>query len=246
MLKEWYDGAYFNREFLFRFGDCDIQKTASLHSLMKLLSELSGEDYERRGLGYDTLAKSGQAMLLSRMRLRLSRLPAHKEKVVALTWERGMNGPYFYRDFEIKSEDGALLVSGTSCWFMVDIITREVLRPNALSEGKRQLEDRKSDCPECDKLKKLENLPLLGSRPVYYSDLDGNGHVNNAVYARIAGDFLPPEYQGREVRDYVVNFSKETKLGETLELRGGNSAEGYIVQGFVGGMQHFASEFTFR
>ncbi len=246
MPEEWYEGAYFNRKFRFRFGDCDILKRGSLYAVMKLLSELSGEDYERRGLGYDSLAQHGQALLLSRMRLRFSRLPSHMEKVVAVTWERCVKGPFFYRDYEIKTESGELIASGSSNWFLVDITSRNVLRPNELPKGLRQLEERKSDCPDCEKLKKIESLPIIGSRPVFYSDLDANGHINNAVYARIATDFLPPEYRNREVRDYLINFCKETKLGETLDVRGGKTGDGYIIHGFVNGGQHFASEFTFR
>ncbi|MFB0921392.1 MAG: thioesterase [Oscillospiraceae bacterium] len=243
MLKEWYDGAYFNREFLFRFGDCDIRKTASLYTILKLLTELAGEDYERRGLGYDFLAKSGRVMLLSRMSLRFLRLPVHKEKVIAVTWERGESGPFFYRDYEIKAEDGELLASGTSCWIMVDIITREVLRPNALTEGNRQLEVRSSDCPECEKIRKLDNLPVLGSRPIFYSDLDGNGHVTNAVYARIALDFMPEEIRQKEIKEFLISFYHETRLGENLEFAGIKTSDGFVLQGNAGGIPRFGCRF---
>jgi len=245
MPEEWYDGAYFNRKFRFRFGDCDSRKRASLYSLMKLLSELSGEDYERRGLGYELLAKNGQAMLLSRMRLKFSRLPEHIENVVATTWERGVKGPYFCRDYEVRTEKGELLCSGSSNWFMVDIITREVLRPSMLTVGERQLESRKSDCLECEKLRKIESLPILGKRPVYYTDLDGNGHVNNAVYARIAVDFLPDSIRQKEMKEFSINFYIETKLGETLELSGTETVDGFAIQGNAKGMHRFGCEFGF-
>lgn len=245
MPEEWYDGAYFNRKFLFRFGDCDSRKKASLYALMKLLSELSGEDYERRGLGYDYLAQSGQAMLLSRMRLRFSRLPCHTEKVVATTWERGVKGPYFYRDYEVRTQQGELLASGSSHWFLVDIITRGVLRPNVLTEGKRQIEERKSACPECEKLRKVEALPVLGKRPVFYTDLDGNGHVNNAVYARIAVDFLPDEIRHKEIKEFSINYFIETKPNETLELAGEETTDGFVIQGSAEGNLRFGCIFGF-
>ncbi|PKM74134.1 MAG: hypothetical protein CVU91_03570 [Firmicutes bacterium HGW-Firmicutes-16] len=245
MSEEWYNGVYFNRKFLFRFGDCDSRKKASLYSMMKLLSELSGEDYERRGVGYELLAKSGQAMLLSRMRLKFSRLPDHIENVVATTWERGVKGPYFFRDYEITTETGELLCSGSSDWFLVDITTREILRPSALTVGDRQLETRKSDAPECEKLRKIEALPLLGKRPVFYTDLDGNGHVNNAVYARIAVDFLPDAIRGKEMKEFSINFFIETKLGETLELTGTETVNGFAIQGSANGTHRFGCEFAF-
>lgn len=244
MSEEWYDGAYFNRKFIFRFGDCDKTKNASLYAVMKLLSELAGEDYERRGLGYEYLLKHGQALLLSRMRFKFARMPEHTEKIVASTWERFDKGPYFYRDFEIKSESGELLIAASSQWFLVDIMSREVLRPGSMAEGRRRLDPRKSGCPDCEKLKKTVDLPVLGFRPVYYSDLDGNSHVNNAVYGKIAVDFLPEEIRKKEIKDFSINFFMETKQNETLEICGAESDKGYIIQGISNDALRFGCEFV--
>jgi len=245
MSEEWYEDAYFNREFIFRFGDCDRYKNASIYAIMKLLSELAGEDYERRGLGYEYLLEHGQALLLSRMRLRFARAPVHTEKTVAVTWERLVKGPFFYRDYEIKSESGELLVSGSSHWALVDITSRAVLRPSSLAEGRRQENQRKSDCPDCEKLKKSTELPILGYRPIYYTDLDGNGHVNNAIYGKIAVDFLPEVTRQKQIKDFSINFFMETKQGETLEIHGLETDGGYIVQGVSNDMPRFGCEFIF-
>ena len=245
MSEEWYDGAYFNRKFIFRFGDCDKTKKANLYAIMKLLSELAGEDYERRGLGYEYLLLHGQALLLSRMSFKFVRMPVHTEEVIACTWERFDKGPYFYRDFEIKSESGELLISASSQWFLVDIISREILRPSCLAEGRRQLDPRKSDCPDCEKLKKTGDLPILGYRPVYYSDLDGNGHVNNAVYGKIAVDYLPEEIRKKKINGFSINFFIETKQNETFEISGAETVNGYIVQGSSNNTLHFGCEFVF-
>lgn len=244
MSEEWYEEAYFNRKFVFRFGDCDKSKNASLYAVMKLLSELAGEDYERRELGYEYLLEHGQAMLLSRLRLKIDRLPVHTEKIVATTWERLVKGPYFYRDYEIKSESGEVLASGSSQWMLVDITSRTVLRPSSLVEGKRQENPRKSACPDCEKQKKQEGLPPLGCRSVYYSDLDGNGHVNNAVYGKIAVDFLPEEIRQKEIKDFSINFFMETKQDETLKICGKETDNGYLVQGFSNDSLRFGCEFV--
>ena len=88
-------------------------------------------------------------------------------------------------------------------------------------------------------------MERLGTRPVYYTDLDLNSHINNAVYTRIAVDFLPEEYRQRQICDYVINFKRETLLGEVLELKGGATEHGYVIMGFVGDALNFASEFTY-
>ena len=243
MSEEWYDGAYFNRKFIFRFGDCDKTKNASLYSIMKLVSELAGEDYERRGLGFERLSKHGQVLLLSRIRFKFERMPRHTEEIVASTWERFDKGPYFFRDYELKTHDGEVLVSGSSQWMLVDIISRAVLRPSSLVEGGRQTELRKSDCPDCEKLKKADDLTFLGVRQVYYSDLDANNHLNNAVYGKIAVDFLPEEIRQKEIKGFSINYFSEVKQGELLEISGGITDTGYIIQGTASNSLRFGCEF---
>jgi acyl-ACP thioesterase len=245
MPEAWQDGAVFYREFIFRFGDCDCNKSASLYALMKLFSEIAGEDYERRGLGYARLGERGQAVLISKLRLRVFRMPAHIEKTRTATWERGTRGPYFLRDFEMQAEDGTRLITACSQWFLVDVLSREVLRPAALTGGNRQLDSRRADCPECEKLKLREAMPLLGRRPVYFSDLDANGHVNNAVYGRIAVDFLPEAYRQRALKGASLVFTRETRPGETLGIYGLESEKGYLLQGSANGGKHFACEMLY-
>ena len=245
MADEWYEDGSFKRISTFRFGDCDPNKNATLYAIMKLLSEIACDDYEGRGLGHAVLKKRGQAMLVARLALRIERMPVYGEKVVSATWERLIKGPFFYREYEIKTESGRLLVSGASLWMLVDTENREILRPEKLVGGNRQLTDRKSACPDCRRLKKREDLPQLGERPVYRSDLDANGHVTNAVYGRIATDFLPAEFYAKKLRDFCVNFNMEVHPEDTLRILGEPTENGFFEQGVTGGDTHYVCEFGF-
>lgn len=245
MAEEWYEGAHFFRKMTFKFGDCDIQKRASLYAIMKLLSEISGDDYEGRGLGHDFLMNHGQVLLLSKLSLKILSLPLYSNCVVAETWERALSGPYFCREYEIKNEKMDRLISGTSRWFLADPISREILRPNTLLSGNRAADPAKSDCQECRKIEKPEDAPIVGLRQIYYSDLDANGHVNNAVYGKIATDFLPEKLRERNLKSFDINFNLETKLNETLEIQGMNSGKGYIIHGISDNKTHFCCEFVY-
>lgn len=246
MSETWYDGAYFNRYFTFRFGDCDCDKKASLYAVNKLVSEIASEDYEARGYGYDFLAGRGQAILISRMRLKVYRMPLYNERVIARTWERCVKGPYFCRDSEIIAENGELLVAVSSQWFLVDIISRAILRPELIPMAGRQQEARKSYCPECDRIRHLRELPIIGSRPVYFTDIDANGHVNNAIYSKIALDFLPDEYKRKELSEFSINFFSETMLGETLELYCAETDNGLSLQGGADDILRFGCTFIYK
>jgi len=245
MADEWYDGASFNRISTFRFGDCDPTKKATLYAVLNLLSEIACDDYEGRGLGHAVLQKRNQAMLVSRLTLHVEKTPVYGEKVVVSTWERFMKGPFFYREYEIKKENGKVLISGSGLWMLVDTEAKEILRPEKLTGGNRQQNERKSDCPVCTRLKKRDGLALLGERPVYWSDLDANGHVTNAVYGRIATDFLPEEYRGREIRDFSINFNMEVCPDETLQIFGEPTESGFFEQGVTGDNVHYICQFGF-
>lgn len=245
MADEWYEDASFKRISTFRFGDCEPDKNASLYAIMKLLSEIACDDYEGRGLGHAVLKKRSQAMLVSRLSLLVERMPVYGEKVVAATWERFMKGPFFYREYEIKTESGKLLVSGSSLWMLVDTEKKEVLRPEKLLGGNRQMNERKSACPDCRRLKKRSDLSPVGERPVYWSDLDANGHVTNAVYGRIATDFLPEKFHGRRLRDFTINFNMEVRPNETLQIFGEETEDGFFEQGVTGENTHYVCQFHF-
>lgn len=233
----------FRREFTFRFGDCDCYKRASIFSIMKLLTELSGEDYEYKGLGHTFLWEKRQTFLVTRMRLEFPRMPRYTGTAVAETWERTVKGPYFYRDYDVRDRSGRPLIIGSSMWLLVDPLSREILRPAALIGGLPKENPDHVPCAGCKRLKLDGSLPLLGTRRIFYSDLDANGHVNNAAYGKIAVDFMPDALREREIKALDVNFVMETKPDELLELHGGETEKGYAVQGVVGESLHFACEF---
>ena len=240
------DEQYYSRRFLFGFADCDCEKRASLYSVMQLLSEIAGEDYERRGLGYSTLMENGQAFLLSGMCLNFFRVPHFLESGEATTWERCVSGPCFYRDFEIRGRDNSLLLAGNSRWLLVSPETREILRPASLYGGLREGAPRQAACPQGARLRRLESAQLLGERPIYYSDLDANGHVNNAVYGKIAVDFLPERLRMKNLQRFDISFVRETRADERLKLWGGQTEKGYEINGLAQDNLHFACRFCFE
>lgn len=244
-MEQGYVGAVYSRRFIFRYGDCDDKGKASLFSVMKLLSEIAGEAYNSLSQEHAALGGRGQAFLLSRMSLRFHRTPVNTESVVASTWAREARGPLFYRDFEIRAETDEILVSVSSAWILVDIASREILRPDALRYPPIT-DSRQADCYPCKKLRPAASMADIGKRPVYHSDIDGNGHVNNAVYGKIATDFLPEEYRAKVLGDVLVDFHTETKPGQTLEIYSGSLEPGHLVQGVIGEQLHFSVYFEYR
>ena len=85
-----------------------------------------------------------------------------------------------------------------------------------------------------------------GERRAVYSDIDGNGHVDNARYLDMAMDVLPQGMTAREPAEVQVLFSRETMPGETLSLFRKVGEDGADVKGMIGGKDSFCCRIRFR
>ncbi len=246
MSDRWFDGTYYKREITINYMDCNTEKNVFLHYILGLFSEIAGDEALAKGTTYESLKNRATVFLITRMSIRFHKVPKCDDTIIFTTWFRSTEGKFYLRDCDVRSPDGELLASCSGTWVRFDINEHKVLDPREYSNLSMNGFPDKADSPECKKVVSESLLPVLGYRPVYYTDLDCNYHINNSVYSRIATDFLPQEFKTSEVADYVINFLKETSIGDTLEIRGGKTASGYIIQGFCDGIPHFACEFTFK
>jgi len=246
MSDRWFDGDYYKREVTINYMDCNTEKNVFLHYILGTFSEIAGDEALANGTTYESLKDRDTVFLITRMSLRFHKVPKCDDTLIFTTWFRTTEGKFYLRDCDVRSPEGELLASLAGTWVRYDINEHKVLDPREHSNLSMHGRQEKADSPECKKVVSDISLPVLGYRPVYYTDLYCNYHINNSVYTRIATDFLPQEYRADEVADYVINFLKETSIGDTLEIRGGETSEGYIIQGFCEGISHFACEFTFK
>jgi len=246
MADRWFDGTFYKRELTVNYLDCNTEKKVFLHYIQGIFSEIAGDESQANGHTHEFLVNSGRVFLITRMSFRFLRTPKCNETLIFTTWFRKTEGRFFLRDCDVRSPKGELIASASGTWALIDPAEHKVIEPSALRTGYSEFSELKADSPDCKKIVPEVPLTLLGYRSVYYTDLDLNYHVNNAAYSRVATDFLPPEYQSCEVEDFLINFNKETRLDETLEIRGGVTEHGYIIQGFCDNVLHFACEFVFR
>lgn len=246
MSDRWFDGTYYKREVTINYMDCNTEKNVFLHYILGTFSEIAGDEAVANGTTYESLKDLANVFLITRMSVRFHRVPRCDETVIFTTWFRTTEGRFYLRDCNVRSTEGELLASLTGTWVRYDINEHMVLDPSEYSNLSMVGLTDKADSPECKKVVSEQTLPVLGYRPVYYTDLDCNYHINNSVYSKIATDFLPQKFRDMEVADYIINFLRETGLGDTLEIRGGEAPDGYIIQGFCDDVSHFACEFTFN
>ena len=89
-------------------------------------------------------------------------------------------------------------------------------------------------------------MTKVGEKRVDYSDVDTNQHANNAKYIVWAMDCLPDSItSSRKVLDVSINFNKEARPGETVELYHIVSGDIHFVEGRIADPQVFIVRFTF-
>ncbi len=220
--KKWYDedGITFHSEHKVQFSHSDSNKHLSLYEILKVSSDMAVEDYALRGMDRDTLTKNNYAILVSRISFRFHRLPCENEDYEFVTYEEKNEPLQFVRSYEFKAKDGTPLITGISSWLLVDPVARRIL-PIKKFDLRPPVESSKDhDCMKYGKIQIPEDIEKWDERMVKYSDIDGNNHVNNARYGAFVADTIPESLRNANFTDFRLNYAKEAKLGQKLEIFG--------------------------
>ena len=190
-----------------------------------IAQELAARDSINSGMSDRDFEDVGAVWVLARMKIEYLSYPGRYDPPVTIrTWHKGLEGLYFLRDYQMLGSDGTPLINATSSWVFMDPVNRRLIRSENFT-GKVSAD---SDCAlsaidtPASKVTIPSNAELQGegSHLVTYSDLDYNGHVNNAKYPVWALDLLPYELSMEStLKSLEINFSREAHLGEKVEIR---------------------------
>ena len=158
--QELYENGYFRQEELC-FADCDRYQRARVSGLLNKAAAYAGYDYNARGLTHDMLFEMGEVFLLSRLAMRIHRIPMAGDVLDIATYENGVKGAHMQRVYEMKDQTGEVRVSVKSDWILVNPATRKIMRPSAFTAKPIQTCGRVIDCPDPKKLL----LPHEGNFP---------------------------------------------------------------------------------
>ena len=219
-------------------------------AFMDMAQELANRHASILGFGYEELMQSRTAWVLSRMHIRFHSFPAWRDNVTLQTWHKGPEGLIFLRDFCLTDEKDTKLIEATTSWLVLNIDTRRLVRNVDLDENTICSDNAIS--PSCDRIQMPKDVePELSSvHRVVYSDIDMNGHTNNAMYLVWAMDCVDyADAVERPLKEMRINFNQETLPGDEVELyrvvvREENRLQ-YFVEGKVGGKSTFCVELTF-
>jgi acyl-ACP thioesterase len=206
-------------EFTVRFGAVDRSDRLTLAAAFDVFQELAINHAEALGVGRDALAASRQGWILSRMSVVADRRPKWGENVIVRSWPRGADRLFAVRDYDIRDTEDRVLVRGRSGWLVLDMDRRRPLRIQPVIAN-FPLNDGLDALPGIPPgLETRGNLEKAGERRAAYSDIDYNGHVNNARYIPWIQDITGAEILEKADRIRLdINYLSEIRYGELIEL----------------------------
>lgn len=201
------------------FTGVDESDGLTLSAAFDYFQEAARRHAEALGVGQEPMVQAGQGWVLSRMSVLVERRPRQGELITVSTWPRGWEKLFALRDFEIRDESGKPIVRARSCWLILGLGSRRPLRPQGTMEKLPLNEGRDALPGGGGGLAPLENPLRAGDRIAAYSDIDYNGHVNNARYVQWVQDIADPAalVQAKTLR-LDINYLSEVKIRDTIEL----------------------------
>ena len=242
----------FVQNFVIPCYDTDAAWRLKPSAFMNLAQEAAGQHAVYLGFGYDDLIVSNTAWILSRLNIKFLDTPLWRDEITLTTWHKGLNRLFYIRDFVLTDKDGKERVKATTSWLVMNLENRRLVRDPKLVDMDGICTDDAIETP-ADKVqmpKDIEAEYVMDHR-VSYSDVDTNGHTNNAMYMQWAMDTVEYEIAStRPVKEVTINFNHETKAGDIISLyRTSVEKEDGLhvfVEGRLGDVSAFCVEITFR
>ena len=229
-------------------SDIDCHGFLRPSSLLGYLQDMATEHAIILGLDGPRMAREFHVVwLMARLHLALDRPIPFPGELTIQTYHRGVTkSAAVYRDFDIflgEEQVGEATIS----WVLADLRDRKIVKPSSIpilldSPRPAVVKDR---IPE--KIKMPEEMAEAMVRPVYYSDTDINGHMNNTKYADIACDVIRYDLcKGQFLREVQINYLQECFPGdEILVLRSRADGVDYVRGTDAAGVVRFEVSMRF-
>ena len=219
------------KEQAFELRICDFDQYGRIQpaSVLDIFQEIATTQAEDMGIGRQTMLDKGLFWVVVRVKYEVVNQPHLHQRVVARTWPHSMSRFSFLRDYSLATEEGELLIKATSEWVVVRVQERTFASIADFYDGPT---DFCQDRSFSSKPKKILGLPSEDAEPCVivprYTDVDMNGHVNNAKYANFVVDALNPGQEGA-IRTLQIDYRHEVVQDQELFLRTTVADDGTIV-----------------
>ena len=190
----------------------DFNNILNAKSLFSIFQDVASIHAEEIGVGFETMLKQNLYWVLSRVKFDIIKMPKINQTVIVETWPQKKGRIDFDRDLKITSEDGEVLIIGTSKWCVIDTVNRTLQR----TENVNYIGEYCLDVNYPEKFTKIilptEEQTEKFTHSVRFSDLDHNKHMNNTNYANLVVNTL----ENKIFTHFEINYLSECLLNDNI------------------------------
>ncbi len=210
--------SLYTKNYRVELSHADFKGNLKLSSLFTYFQDIAGLHSENLGMGRKVLYEQHKVIwVLVRIRVDIIKYPKWKDIITVETWPQEPGRVGFDRDFLVRDNEGNILIKAVSTWVVIDVESRRLRKTNLVYTGYPPvIEERAIDC-KLGNLNSKGELEMAYKRTVRYSDIDINGHLNNAKYLDFIMDsFSLEEHKKINIKSIEISYSNEALPGETI------------------------------
>ena len=216
----------YNKEFKINFRDTDKEGNLKINALVDFMQEIAREHATILGVNFED-ENSKYYWIILRTKINIITIPKIDETIRIETYPSGVDKLFAVREFNIYNEKDEKLGDIKGYYLLMEHnktmpvkIKGNIEFPifNNIYTG--------------EKVEKLlpTNLEIRNTtmRKVYSSDIDVNGHMNNAHYVRWCLDMYDTnELYAKQIKSFQIQYVKQVMESEEVDMY--RYKNGYVI-----------------
>lgn len=209
-----------------RYSETDSEGRLALTSLLNYFQDASTFHSEDLGVGVAYNQEQHLAWVLSSWQIVVERFPRLAERVTVGTFPTEFKAFMGTRNFFMQDENGEYLARANSLWTLLSTETGKPALPTETMLERYVL----SEKLPMDYAPRKISIPEGGENQeeiiVKKHHLDTNHHVNNGQYVSIAMEYLPENFEIRQMR---AEYKKQAYLDDVFHPYVAERDGGYVI-----------------
>lgn len=230
----------FNQAYVLTTNFYDHRNTLSLQGTLDLMQNCAARHAYLLGAGREDLLKESLYWVIARTEIEYISFPSLPTDVLVTTWPLAPNRFYFDRHYKIVDQgSGQLIAKARSRWVLVDAKTRKIISSNRYAYPLSDFHHESLFNEDFSRI--IAPQVKVGQYVVQPSDIDENGHLNNARYGNIIFNILNQEEVHR-IKSITINYSNEAFLHQQIALFKEIKSSSISISGVIDDKIIFSSE----
>ena len=195
--------------------------------ILYYVQEVAGRHFDRISMDYDALAQKGMIWAIIRQKVQITRIPRRGETIRVETWPMPTTRVAYPRSVVAYDAEGNEVFRSISIWVLMDIRSRSMILPG--KSGVSVVGTLRGNELTAPNALPAKNLLNHRNRPVCFTDLDRNGHMNNTKYMDWIDDLIPSAFhQEHDLKELTVCYLSEAREGQELSMQWGFLEDGAL------------------